>query len=247
MNQISETEYLDTLSNKKVIIVGPAPEPEYKNGFGSYIDSFDIVVRVNKGWKMSKENPDIFGSRTDILYHCLDFDEESGGMINYDFLKESGCKLIVSCYPNINGSNFRDTMFNGGLRQYCVNWFLSQKGGIDYSIISNDYYLEVDEKMNTRPNSGTMSFLHLLQSQLSFLHIVGFSFFVKGYVPSYRKSVDGTLAKDEDHSEFLVLKRLKDHGNNHKMQEQIDFCKPILQSEPRIKMSTLLNQVLNER
>ena len=176
MNEISQKDLFASLKNKRIIIVGPAPEPEYQKGFGRYIDSFDYVVRVNRGWRMSKENPDIFGSRTDILYHCLDFDEESGGMIDYNFLKKSKCKIIVSCYPNINGSNFRDQMFNIGIRQYCLNWFLSQNGGIDYSIVSGDYYLNVDEKMKTRPNSGTISFLHLLQSELSFLHIIGFSF-----------------------------------------------------------------------
>ena len=247
MKEISEEKFLNDLSNKKVIIVGPAPEPEYKDGFGSYIDSFDVVVRVNKGWRMSQESPAIFGSRTDILYHCLDFDEESGGLIDYDFLQSSGCEVIFSCYPNISGPNFRDIMLNSGVRHHCLNWFLSQNGGIDYSIISSDYYLGVDEEMNTRPNSGTISFLHLLRSNLSFLHIVGFSFFSKGYVSSYRKSIDGVTALDEEHSEFLVLDRLKKHGDNHKMQEQIDFCKPILGRDPRVKMSTLLSKVLDER
>lgn len=246
MKEISELSFFDKLKNKRVIIVGPAPEEQYQKGFGAYIDSFDFVVRVNKGWRMSKDYPDLFGSRTDILYHCLDFDEESGGNIDYDFLKKSGCELIVSCYPNIYGNNFRDQMFNIGIRPYCLNLFLSQKGGINYSIIPSAYYLSVDEEMNTRPNSGTISFLHLLKSQLSFLHIIGFSFFSKGYVPSYRKSIDGTEAKDSKHSELLVLNRLKMHGNNHKIKEQIDFCKPILNNDPRVKMSPLLSKVLNE-
>ena len=93
MNEISQKDLFASLKNKRIIIVGPAPEPEYQKGFGRYIDSFDYVVRVNRGWRMSKENPDIFGSRTDILYHCLDFDEESGGMIDYNFLKNLNVKL----------------------------------------------------------------------------------------------------------------------------------------------------------
>ena len=35
--------------DKSVVIVGPSPSLK-GSGQGKYIDSFDIVVRVNKGW-----------------------------------------------------------------------------------------------------------------------------------------------------------------------------------------------------
>ena len=252
MNLLSEEEYFNQLKDKKVIIVGPAPEKEYIDGFGSFIDSFDVVIRVNRGWNMSKESPSIFGSKTDVLYHCLDPHPENGDLIDFDFLMKSGCTNIVSPYPTVCDSNTRDSMFHGSYRLNCKKWFLSyynspESRDCNYSEISSDFYFDVDQKMNTRPNSGNIAFLHLLQSKLSFLYIIGFSFFSKGYVPSYRKSIDGIISKDEDHSEHLVLNRLKVHGNNHKMQEQIDFCRPILQSEKRVKMSNLLTQVLSER
>lgn len=246
MKLYSEKKLFEYLNGKRVIIVGPAPEEGYVDGFGDFIDSFDIVVRVNRGWRMSKENPEVFGSKTNILYHCLDFDEENGGFIDYEFLKKSKCETIVSCYPNINGANYRDIMFKMGLRQYCFNLFLKQNGGIDYSFVSDDFYLNLDSKMNTRPNSGTVAFLHLLQSNLSHLEIVGFSFFSKGYVPSYRSSIDGITTKDAEHSESLVLNRM-DKAKNHDLKKQIDFCKPLLINNSKVSFSRLMKEVFNEK
>jgi len=55
----------DYLFDKKVIVVGPAPNLIDKSN-GSYIDSFDIVVRLNGSYKIEKIYD--YGSRTDILY-----------------------------------------------------------------------------------------------------------------------------------------------------------------------------------
>jgi|TARA_R110002096_G_scaffold315619_2_gene509882 hypothetical protein len=246
MNELSEKELFKYLNNKRVVIVGPAPEEEYVAGFGEYIDSFDVVVRVNRGWRMSKQNPEVFGFKTNILYHCLDFDEENGGYIDYDFLKKSKCETIVSCYPNINDINHRDIMFNMGIRQHCFELFLKQNGGVDYSFVSDGFYLNLDSKMNTRPNSGTVAFLHLLQSNLSHLEIIGFSFFSKGYVDSYRSSIDGISAKDAEHSEHLVLDRMR-KAQNHNIKRQIDFCKPVLTNDSRVSFSKSMKKVLNEK
>ena len=68
------------LKNKKIIIVGPAPYLENYE-LGNFIDSFDIVVRINKGHQMTKDSKK-FGSRTDILFHCVSQKFENGGELN---------------------------------------------------------------------------------------------------------------------------------------------------------------------
>ena len=247
MKEISEDSFLHSLSDKKVIIVGPAPEPEYTEGFGEFIDSFDVVVRVNRGWRMSEDSPSIFGLRTDILYHCWDPDPENGDVIDFSFLRTAGCRAIISPYPTVHNPGLRDNMFHYDYRFKCKKWLLSQNGGIDYCEVGSEFYFALDGAMNTRPNSGTAAFLHLLQSSLSSLHIVGFSFFKKGYVSSYRKSIDGVVAQSAEHSEALVLHRLKINGANHEMDKQIDYCKPALLADKRVKPSTLLSRILNEQ
>ena len=67
------------LKNKKVNIVGPA---DYVNE-GEFIDNYDVVVRVNRGHNMIN-SPIKYGSRTDILYHCINEHNEAGGKIPND-------------------------------------------------------------------------------------------------------------------------------------------------------------------
>ena len=53
------------LSHKSVAVIGPAPNLENKN-LGNYIDSFDIVIRINEF--VSEELSSDYGSRTDVLF-----------------------------------------------------------------------------------------------------------------------------------------------------------------------------------
>lgn len=62
-----ERQYYNYIKGKKVAIVGPSP---WLNGrkMGAYIDSFDIVVRINQGIFLPKSSAEDYGSRTDIIY-----------------------------------------------------------------------------------------------------------------------------------------------------------------------------------
>ena len=63
-------KYNDYLKNKSVIIVAPAAYTtniEHENT-GEFIDSHDVVVRMNGGWGISEKNQKYLGSRTDILF-----------------------------------------------------------------------------------------------------------------------------------------------------------------------------------
>ena len=55
----------DLVKNKRVALVGPSPHILGKKQ-GSYIDSFDIVIRVNEFGIPSSLYED-YGSRTDII------------------------------------------------------------------------------------------------------------------------------------------------------------------------------------
>ena len=80
-------KYLDFLSGKKVALVGPA---EYltKLNTGEYIDSFDVVVRVNRGTEVIDKYFNSIGKRTDILYNCLIKSPDNGGDIKVEEYKK---------------------------------------------------------------------------------------------------------------------------------------------------------------
>lgn len=65
----TEEEFCNFISNKKVIIVIPSGSTEkYENG--SYIDSFDVVVRVGNGYIVDGIESKA-GSRVDVVHHQL--------------------------------------------------------------------------------------------------------------------------------------------------------------------------------
>src|SRR5688500_15049886 len=73
------------LKNKRIAIVGPASS-DYNTQRGSFIDSFDYVIRINKAPFLVRDGKfrhDI-GSKTDILFHSFfENDFSGGGPLNF--------------------------------------------------------------------------------------------------------------------------------------------------------------------
>ena len=64
----NDNDYINFVKDKNVIIVGSAGYLMNQNK-GEWINSFDIVVRINNSIPI--EFPNDYGKRTDILYHIL--------------------------------------------------------------------------------------------------------------------------------------------------------------------------------
>lgn len=56
--------------DKKVAIIGGA-DSVLQEPLGNYIDSFDVVVRINKGVQLIEKQSDFVGTRTDVLFHAF--------------------------------------------------------------------------------------------------------------------------------------------------------------------------------
>lgn len=63
----SEKKYFSYVKGKKVAIVGPSPQMKGKH-LGKEIDSHDIIIRLNHGHSLVKNDSIDFGSRTNIIY-----------------------------------------------------------------------------------------------------------------------------------------------------------------------------------
>jgi hypothetical protein len=68
INVKKEDDLAEYLSGKTVAYVGPSPYLIGKN-FGKKIDDYDVVIRINEGIYDTKD----YGSRTDIIQSCLNF------------------------------------------------------------------------------------------------------------------------------------------------------------------------------
>ena len=184
MNFDKDDDLLKVLKGKKVAIVGPSPHIMGKS-LGRYIDSHDIVCRVNEVSAVNYEED--YGSKTDIIFHncsTVSMDDFS------DKLKKSkniskGLKYVICPCVKATGSDNNWHLWPDNHVSPVVNNFekINLYNTPFYWIgISN--YKKAYGTFGVEPNAGQTSILLLLQYEIESLFITGFSFYSQGDTPS---------------------------------------------------------------
>lgn len=181
------------LKNKKVIVVGPSPYLINKNK-GDFINSFDVIIRFNKGWKIDDNFTNDYGNRTDILWHCMK--TESCGFFKIDDKLNYGIKWIISQFPrNLD-------YFDADIKKF----ELDNKERIKFDVFSDlIFFLNIQNYLGTRPNIGVSSIIDLLNYDIKSLHVSGFSFYKDGYFFKDDRSLKLTNHKIEPQIEMLKI------------------------------------------
>ena len=207
--------------NKNVVICGPAPYLNELNN-GEIINRSDTVIRVNKGHNLTKD-PKHFGSRTDILYHCVCENDENGGKITKQMLKE--IKIIVAAFPNLKPSD--KTSFPNGNKNKFIK--LKKKIKPKMSVIGKKFYINLEKIIGCRPNTGIIAISHILRHNPKSLYITGFTFFKDGYSKLYRNKIDGTKVTEKNSNE-AVIKRMTKHNykGRHNQLFMFKFTKNLI-------------------
>lgn len=209
----------DIINNKKVVIVGPAPYLKERN-IGNLINEYDTVVRVNRGHSLVND-PDNYGNRTDILYHCMSQNIEDGGPITESLLAD--IKYLVGAIPKLKEED-NSSLKKGTIHQY------ESIGNIDkLNIVDKKWYLDIEREINTRPNTGVTMIFDILENyKPSNLYITGFTLFKDGYSKDYRPSIDGKIL-ERDNGKKFVFDRMMRSGNHNqyriwlKMKEILEY------------------------
>lgn len=223
-------EYEKFLKGKRVCLVGPAPtvkniqhDPSVENSTQvENIESYDLIVRLNKSLPMPDSLKEFVGERTNILYNCMSPDPESGGYIDIDYLKPK-IDWLVSSLPE-------KSPFTVDIRSFRAR----NRDRLNFTTPDLNYFNQVSKEMNTRPNTGVMAILDLLSCDIEELYITGITFFRGGYAREYR-----------DYSEEQVMRRMATHGNHHQAP-QIEYMKNILRNDSRVKMDKYLKEIVYE-
>ena len=92
--------------DKNVIIVGPANNLIGENK-GKFIDSFDIVCRLNDSYIISKERQKDYGKRCDILFNTCNC--ELLCIINRYQKYLKNCKVIINPTSKIHKQDYKNT------------------------------------------------------------------------------------------------------------------------------------------
>lgn len=151
--------------NKNVILVGPANNLIGKE-MGEFIDSFDLVCRLNDSYIISEDKVEDYGKRCDILLNTCNC--ELLCIINRyrKYLKE--CKLVINPTSSVHGQDYNITKKNVYQNYLDINLdipFYQVEGKFEKNAIQNS--------LNT--GMCTLDFL-LNGTELKSLYICGFSF-----------------------------------------------------------------------
>ncbi len=182
-NPKSHEKYSRFLCDKRVVVVSGALHME-KSEWGSLIDSFDVVVRMNEGWKITKKYSSDFGSRTDILYSSLNLNEKIG-LFDINGLKKHGLKWKIQGYQD----RWKRTK----------KWMKMNKNLIPFRVIDWRQHAELASKMGLivgkqTATCGMTAIYDILKHDISTLYVTGFTFFITKpdsnenfYFKNYRK------------------------------------------------------------
>jgi|GEM_PF-1038971 len=216
----AESEFLEALSGKRVIIVGPAAYM-LESGSGKYINSFDFVVRVNHAIPI--EHPEDYGSRTDILYHILSrrnlksADKKLIGKEEIALWERSGLKWLVS----------RHDIYSRRIREMGPKL----KGHFPWVCIRAKFYTKIRQSVKRSPNTGVVAITHLLTSQLKELHICGFDFYRTGVYAGY-----GDFRPGEEATSV--------NSNWHETESQVEYLRKLVTRDIRLKPDEVLTKIL---
>ncbi len=220
-------DFYDYLRNKKVIVVGPAYYLNNQNK-GDYIDNFDVVVRISEPMHqiITNEDKNNFGNKMNILY--LPPSLSKIFITQETFIVKSWGEKIVFTIDDINLTYKRWEENN-------LKWIIG-RSNFEKDKINSFNYLNMPQewinqitkksKLLKIKSTGILVTLHLLQTPLKSLNIIGFDFYDTGYFHaknSWEIGRSKLITKKNEHLKFY--KKLVEENNKLMID---DYLKEIL-------------------
>lgn len=212
--------FAEFIRGKRVVVVGPAPSIVGTKQRAK-IDSYDVVVRINKALPVPASMTDDIGTRTTVLYNCLNTNPENGGVLEPKTLKRANVTHLRCPYPA------KEPFLRDIRKAQRQPW-----GAIKLSWTALGHYNSWERAMQSRPNSGICAILDLLTHPIKELYITGFTFFKGGYYSAYRN-----LDEKQVHARM-------DKAGNHNQEKQLAFMRRRLLSDKRVVMDGALREII---
>ena len=230
-NTIQRHRYNEYLKGKSVAIVGPAAYLK-KFNFGEKIDSFDCVVRLNRGLEVIESLSQSVGRKSDILYNCLIERPDNGGELNVDFFKANHIDWICTI-PNSTKEGLSKSMdLHPDVRPSNVK---KLKKNFNFRIMDYKIYNKVNSKIECRSNTGFAAIFDLLSFDIKSLFITGFSFYLDDFIEGYKNGCD----RDEKSFALDCF-----NSERHKQKPQWEYLKKIYKKSENITADSILEEIL---
>ena len=239
---MSNEEYGEYLDGKRVIMVAHADSLVGSNK-GSFIDTFDTIVRINEAVPIPEElKPDV-GTKCDILYSSL----APQFRITKDKLYQPFLDLgtVAICRPTPIKTNRIDEV---GLFSHDVSYWYDRLEtaleGVDLAVrvVGQEPYRTHTAKMNGKlPLTGFAGLWDLLEFNIAEVYMIGFNFFVgKTYEQYYANP------KSENQKQAWKEGTGLYSGRYHIIAPQIRYLKYLISRDNRIKVDEPLEEILSK-
>lgn len=255
------------VTKKKILLIGPAPYLE-KDDYDLSLDEYDIIVRLKSGYPVPSEISEKIGSRTDFYYTNFKSNQNNLSTETYLRMYSDKIKAIVFPYPsewnitlpithdqrkllellkkNYQGSSSKFNIITNYLKETCL----------PIPIITDPnpmYFLNLIKLIGTRPTTGVLAILDLLQYPISELKIVGFTFRME----LLHQQKTFTPPKDEEltrlYSEYYKDSESRSRSWNktvadmtHNLEKEFEFFKLIKSFDPRLKIDSVLESFIKK-
>ena len=232
MKEYLNKDYLNYLEGRSVALVGPASYLLDLN-IGKLIDSYDIVVRVNRGLDIINQYHEKVGKKTDILYNCGIKSPDNGGDLNINFYKSHGVRWIST----IPKSDYNGNCYDNSLHDMVDKNFIKEaKLNFNFHLMDWHCYSYVNKQAKCRANTGFSAIFDLLNHNPSEIFICGYSFYLDSFIKGYK---NGCSRNEEEFAGHCFASK------RHIQPNQWNYLKESFHKEERIKVDFVLEQILN--
>lgn len=208
--------YKQFLAGKTVALVGPASTLQ-GNGMGAYIDSHDVVVRLNHSWPLPAHLKADVGARIDVLYHNLNPKKQRFRKADVRQMHRDGVAWVVSTHPALR---LRYRRRQRRFRKLC-------QGLIGFRAVSSKVRRILRPRVGSA-NGGIVAIVDLLRFPIKRLYVTGFSFYETGYLdyPKYKR-------------EFI-----RNALNHHNQRKHKAFLARLLARDKRLQVDPWIERIL---
>jgi hypothetical protein len=230
-NSKIDRKFNEYLRGKKVIIVGPASYMLEKES-ADFIESFDVVVRLNRGWNVKEELKKNLGARTDVRYHCGMEHENNGGAWNIQGMLDYGVQWAAIQFPR-NLDYFHNDVLN--FEKLNSEYQMNRHVWSDLEL-----YMTIHHYLGTRISIGTAAFTDLIFYDVERLHVSGITFLQDGWYKGYKQR---EYFNDKEYMKEDLWKDKLDVGG-HAMTPQIKLLNLIRECDDRLTVDKEMEQYL---
>lgn len=225
--------YAALLEGKRVVIVGPAASIQ-GSGLGEFIDSHDVVVRLNLAAPVPQERQVDVGARTDILYHVLYSAKHLQAMGREHTREEiaawcaDGVRFLVARHPATSE------------RVQRLKSLLPEDGSLPLIHIPQAFRKGLEQTCGASPNTGTLAIAHLLEYPIASLHVTGFDFYASGYYVGYGGFDEGEATRGGGEGIARPAWGQSDDTREiHRQEGQLRFLADLHRREPRLSFDEI--------